>query len=465
MKKVMLLLLLPFAINAQKNSSVFDTYMQGQADFYGFNGNVLVAKSGVIIYKRSFGYADYVTRKKLDDNSIFDCGSITKEFTAMGILLLKDKGEIRFKDTLRKFFPELPYNNITVHQLLTHTSGIPDGFALVSKFFDHNKVASNDDLLRLLAREKPALYFRPGEKMMYSGTGYNLLACIIEKISGKPYKEYMEEEVFKPVGMTHTHVDNAPRTARHIPGLAYGFVYSDSLKMYVRADRQEVDWTTYLSGITGEGMIITTAEDLLKWDRCLKNSCLLKSRTQLEMLSPQAENPLLKVDFGYGMRVGKNDMGGYLFHNGYYPGYLSMHLRYTNDDITVIVLSNNESQAPFIADALATIALNKSIVLPYSHKKDSTLTANNRYSGKYMMRLTRPPYMSTFPVEFISANGKFYVRPVGGADVELKQESATKFFFADDSDQQLEFETDDSGNTVKVWHTAWGIKKELKIIE
>ena len=95
--------------------------MEGQTNLYGFNGNVLVSKDGNVIYKKSFGFADYNTKKKLDSNSIFDCGSIAKEFTAMGILLLKDKGKISYTDTLRKFFPELPYSNITIQQLLTHT--------------------------------------------------------------------------------------------------------------------------------------------------------------------------------------------------------------------------------------------------------------------------------------------------------------------------------------------------------
>lgn len=465
MKKTSLILLLSLALTTQNNTSLFDSYMQSQANIYGFNGNVLVSKNGNVIYQKSFGYADYYTKKKLESNSIFDCGSIAKEFTAMGILLLKDKGKISITDTLRKFFPELPYTNITVHQLLTHTSGIPDGFALVSKYFDHNKIASNDDLLHLLASEKPPLLFKPGEKMMYSGTAFNLLACMIEKISGKPYKEYMDEQVFKPLEMTHTRVANGPRFKENIPGLAYGFVYSDSLKMFVRADSLKSGWTKYLAGITGEGMIITTTGDLLKWDRALKNYSLLTETTQLEMLSPQAENVSLKVYFGYGIRVGKNDVGNYIFHNGSYPGYESMHLRYTNDDVTVIVLSNNESHSTFIADALSAIALNKNIVLPYVHKEVLRYTEFNTYGGKYKMQLTRPPYMATFPIEFVRENDKLYIHPESGFDTELKQESATKFFFGDGTDQQIEFELDDSSNHVKVWHIAWGVKKELKIIE
>jgi len=212
-------------------------------------------------------------------------------------------------------------------------------------------------------------------------------------------------------------------------------------------------------------MIITTTADLLKWDRALKNYSLLTKATQQEMLTRQSEKAMPKVSFGYGMRVGKNDFGNYIFHNGYYPGYLSQHIRYTDDDVTVIVLSNNESHSEFIADALSAITLNRNIELPYVHKDAGTVAAFNKYTGKYMMQLTRPPYMSAFPVEFVLKNDILYVHSAFGPDKELKPESAKKFFFPDGTDQQIEFETDNGGNPVRVWHIAWGIRKELKKVE
>jgi CubicO group peptidase (beta-lactamase class C family) len=465
MKKLLFFLFLPIASFAQNKSSLFDSYMQAQADLYGFNGNVLVSKRGKVIYKKSFGYADYDAKLGLDDNNVFDCGSIAKEFTAMGILLLIDKGQIKYSDTLRRFFPELPYANLTVRQLLTHTSGMPDGFELVEKYFDHSKIATNDDLIRLLMSKKPALLFNPGENLMYSGTGFNLLASIIEKVSGQSYTTYMYERVFKRLGMKHTQVSNGRRSAKSIPGYASGFSYSDSLKKYLRTDSQHSGWTTYLAGITGEGMIITTTGDLLIWDRALKNHILLTEATQQEMLSLQAEKKFPAVSFGYGMRVGKNQFGNYIFHNGYYPGYMSMHLRYTGDDVTVIVLSNNESHSDFIADGLAAITLNKDILLPYVHKELLHGKLADKYAGKYMMQLTRPPYMAVFPIEFVHRNDTLYIHSVFGADIRLRQESTNKFFYADGTDQQIEFKTDNNGKLMSVWHIAWGVKRELKEIE
>jgi CubicO group peptidase (beta-lactamase class C family) len=465
MKNILFLLLLPISLFAQDNQPVFESYMKAQSDLYGFNGNVLVSKNGKVIYKKSFGYADYSVKKKLGDNSVFDCGSIAKEFTAMGVLLLKDKGQISYSDTLRKFFPKLPYTRVTVQQLLTHTSGMPDGFDLVEKYFNHDKIATNNDLLRLLESKKPALLFKPGKDLMYSGTAFNLLASIIEKISGQSYKTYMDEKVFKPLGMLHTQVANRLRSAESIPGYVYGYEYSDSLHKYLRADSQHSDWTTYFAGITGEGMIISTTGDLLKWDRALKNHKLLTVATQREMLSLQAEKKFPEVSFGYGMRVGKDVLGNYIFHNGYYPGYVSMHLRYTDDDVTVIVLSNNESHSDFIADGLAAIALNKHILLPYVHKELVQGKVSDKYAGKYMMQLTRPPYLAGFPIEFINRNDTLFIHSAYGADIRLRPESGKKFFYGDGTDQQIEFETDNNGNVLKVFHVVWGIRKELKKIE
>lgn len=138
--------------------------------------------------------------------------------------MLKDKGVLSLPDSLGKLLPQLPYRSVTIHQLLTHTSGMPDGYDLIEKYFDHNKVAKNADLLNLLATKQPALYFKPGNDLMYSGTGFNLLASIIEQLSGESYQDYMNEKIFKPLGMRHTMVANFPRPESKVPNLVNGFI-------------------------------------------------------------------------------------------------------------------------------------------------------------------------------------------------------------------------------------------------
>ncbi len=461
-KKVLFIFLIPIVAFAQKNSTDFEDYMQGQSSLYGFNGNVLIAKNGQIIYQKSFGYADFTTKKLLDKNTMFDIGSITKEFTAVGILSLIDQGKLSYADTLGKFFPQLPYTNITIRQLLTHTSGIPDGYELVEQYFDHEKVADNNDLINLLATYKPALYFTPGTDLQYSGTGFNLLASIIEKISGQSYSDFMNEHIFNPLGMSQTMVANFPRNEKILPNLAHGFMYEDSTKKYIPADSIFHDWATYFTGITGEGMIISTTGDLLKWDRALKDHPILSAARQAEMVSVQAvKKTFPKVQFGYGLRAGKNETGAYVFHNGWYPGFASMLIRYVNEDVTVIVLSNNLSHAEFLADGLATIALNKKIVMPYVHVEKNIKYLPLKYAGKYLLPLMRPPYMINFPVEIIVRNSKLFIHGPGISDIELIPETATQFFYGDGSDQQIIFTKDNAGNIQKVFYVGYGLKKEI----
>jgi CubicO group peptidase (beta-lactamase class C family) len=463
MKIGILFFFLPLTLLGQVKPAVYDEYMEAEANLYRFNGNVLVAKKGKVIYQRSFGWADYELKRPLNSGSIFDCGSIAKEFTAIGILMLVDKGKISLTDTLGRFFPGFPYKTITIRHLLTHTSGVPDGFALVSKWADPHKIVQNDELIRLLIEKKPPLMFSPGERLVYSGTGFNILASVIEKVSGQSYKSYMAERIFKPLGMSSTQVANAPRSTAQIPGLAYGYVYVDSLQKYIRADKTSESWPDQISGITGEGMIVTTNGNMLKWDRALKECRLLRPETQQQMLSVQEERKMVPiVKFGYGMRAEKNDYGSFIFHNGAFPGYKAMHIRYLADDVTVIVLSNNESNSEFIADGLAGLTLNKPVTTGVRHRETDAKQFTGIFEGKYMMQLLRPPYAGTFPVEFVVKDNILILHGPNGYDKALKQEAPDRFFFADGTDQQLEFQRNNQGELINVWHTAWGVKKVLQ---
>ena len=141
-----------------------------------------------------------------------------------------------------------------------------------------------------------------------------------------------------------------------------------------------------------------------------------------------------------------------------------MHIHYVTGDITVIVLSNNQSQSEFIGDGLATIASGKEVILPSVHKETLIKETVSQYTGKYMIPLTLPPYMTNFPVEIIEKNNALYMHPIRGEDIELKAESGNSFFYGNGTDQQIIFEKVNNANIYKVWHIAWGVKKEIKKI-
>lgn len=429
-------------------------YMEAAAKM-GFNGNVLTAKNGEIIYQHAFGYRNFETKELLDNQTAFTLCSVSKQFTAMGIMLLKKEHKLKLTDSLRQYFPELPYHNITIENMLTHTSGLPDYQLLMVHNWDHNKIANNADLIRMLADKKLPGFFKPGQKYRYCNTAYVLLAAIIEKVSGKSYKDFMTAHIFRPLRMEYTGVYNPyiDHDGDKMRDYADGFMYSDSLKTYVPA-ATIYPLVHYLGGIVGDGGISSTTADLLKWDRALKNHKLLSKTDQDDMLGNHAlMDTLSKIYYGYGVSTGKNEIGNYIVHEGIWPGYRTCLTRYTDRDITIIVLSNNESNAVGTSRALSYIMAGKDIVQPYVHKEITI-------DPQKLTPLTGT-YLSPAPVEIVAVNGKLYRHRAGTPDIELKPESGTKFFYADSSDRQIEFVMDGNGNVVKAYLVANGIRSEL----
>lgn len=431
--------------------------MNSQESVKGFNGNVLIAQGGEVIYTKSFGYRNFDTKELLDDNSIFEIASVSKQFTAAGILLLIEQGKLKLTDTLRAFFPELPYPNITIKNLLNHTSGLPNYILTMIEKWDHSKIAFNDDLIRFLAEEKLPPNFQPGERFEYSNAAYSLLASIIEKVSGESFEKYMKENIFQPLGMNSSFVFNTRRTNNFLPpDYALGYVYSDSLKKYILPDSaKEFEFVRYLDGIVGDGIVNSTTGDLLKWDRALKDYTLLSKMMQNEMFSHQSLYDTVKqIYYGYGVLLDSGIMGKRIFHGGAWPGYSTALARFADDDITVIILSNNQTYATTIAFTLGRILQGGQFELPYLHEETAIdISLIDKYAGKYLIP-------NGAEIELRVKNGKLYYSELPD-DIELKPESDVKFFFGDGSDSQIEFEVDDKGNVSKTYLIDTGLKTEI----
>jgi len=463
MSKIIFLLLLPVSLIAQKDySSLLKQFMTGQHDYFRFNGNILVAKGGNIIYRQDLGYADFNSKTPLNDSSVFELASLSKQFTAMGIMILKERKLLSYDDNIKKFFPGFPYDNITIRHLLTHTSGLPGYEEQFEKKWDRKKIAFNKDILDMLRQEKDTLFFKPGSSWKYSNTGYALLASIIEKVSGKSYNDFMAKNIFQPLGMTHTFIYNSRRSTGKIPAnYALGFVYSDSLKRYILPDSlPKLDMVYYLDGIVGDGCVNSTTDDLLKWDRALYTTKLVSKPTLDEMLSPLVQMSSRDSTSFYGFGVGvqpKTPRGKVISHTGGWPGYATLLVRRVDIDETIIALSNNETMNGQIRAGLESILAGEDLVMPYEHKEikiDPALI--DHYVRKYYAFLT---------LVFIKKDGKLYRHRDGTADIELKPESESKFFYGDGTDRQIEFETDTIGKVTKAWFINTGQKGELKKIE
>lgn len=458
MRKIIFFLLLPVGLFAQDHAALLRQYMTGQNKYFQFNGNILVVEKGQPIYYQALGYADYNTKRMLNDSSVFELASLSKQFTAMGIMMLKERGKLSYDDNLKRYFPGFPYDNITIRNLLTHTSGLPEYEEQFDKNWDKMKIAHNSDIIEMLQKIHDTLYFKPGTKWKYSNTGYALLASIIEKVSGMTYNDFLMKNIFKPLGMTHTFVYNTRRSTHQFPdNYAIGYVYSDSLKKYVVPDDlKRLDMVYYLDGIVGDGCVNSTIGDLYKWDRALYTTKLVSKSALDEMFSPLVQtNPRDTSSFyGFGEFIRPHsEKGKVITHTGSWPGYATLIERYPDVDETIIILSNNESAINFFRVAVESIMNNESLIMPYEHKEVKIDPAVlDEYVGKYNAGLT---------MEFIKKDGKLYRHRNGNPDIELKPESDTKFFYADGTDRQIQFEKE-NGKVTKVWFINMGQQGELK---
>jgi CubicO group peptidase (beta-lactamase class C family) len=464
MRKLLLLICsVPLFASGQKTTAdLLREFLTGQHDYFDFNGNVLYAVDGKKVFSQSFGFSDFNTKQLLDENSVFELASLTKQFTAMAVMICKEKNLLRYDDKVKKFLPSLPYSDITVRQLLTHTSGLPDYEKQFEKNWDHKKIATNRDVIEMLGRLHDSLRFSPGSKWEYSNTGYALLASIIEKVSGKSYAEFLDTEIFSPLGMKHSFVLNTRRGGGRIPpGYALGFIYSKTQHKYILPDEDPgSDYVYYLDGIVGDGTVNSTTGDLLIWENALQNGKLVSRSSIDEMLSPLVQmNPRDSLQYyGFGVMVQpRSEYGKIISHTGGWPGYTTYLLHREKRNETLVALSNNEKITANIQVTLQSILNGEEVLMPYEHREIKIDTGLlDRYAGKYNAFLT---------LEFIKKDGKLWRHRTGTADIELKPESLTKFFYGDGSDRQIEFELDPTGKVTKAWFINTGQKGEMKKLE
>ncbi len=413
----------------------------------------MVAENGKIIFQKSYGYANFDTKQLLNDSSVFELASVSKQFTATAILLLKDKGKLKLTDSLRQYFPELPYSGISIYQMLTHTSGLPDYEEAMNEKWDHSKIAFNKDMIAFLAKEKLPVLFAPSTKWTYSNTAYALLASIVEKVSGQTFSEFMAANIFKPLQMNHTRIYNTRRSLKDtIANYAFGFVYNDSLKKHLMPDSvAELKFVNYLDGIQGDGTVNSTTADLLKWDRSIKNHTLLSEATQKGMMKEQAMvDTVKKSHYGFGVFMEKTDLGYIISHSGGWPGYTTYLARNVDKDQTFIVLSNNSSPSPTITTALQHILNGKPVVMAYQHKEINIDSVTlQQFVGKYK---------TTSEISIEQSGNKLFLVVPSRQKIELKPETASKYFFTDGSDRQLEFELDNNKKVTKAWLINYGVK-------
>jgi len=362
---------------SQQISARLDSFFQSLYQYKEINGNVLVAEKGAVIYKRSFGFADLENKILNSDDTRFTLASVSKVFTSAAVLQLGDRNKFKLDEPLIKYFLDFPYPDITIRNLLSHTSGLPDYQIYEEQITKApGKIFTNKDVLPSIKLWKRPLEFKPGEKWQYSNTNFCLLALLVEKASGMTFEQYVTKYIFSPAGMTSTYFLKDPaHLSEKNKAVNYEYPFLFSEKMVNVDSLKKYRWRTYnAAGFVGQGNIITTTGDMLKFDQALYAGKIIKTTTLNEAFTPaklkNGENTNANIGIGkaaYGLGwfiFADTSAGKIVWHTGGQPGALSIFMRNITRNQTVILFDNTFNRSLY-GNGVNTMAIldNKQIVI------------------------------------------------------------------------------------------------------
>lgn len=300
----------------------------------GPGGVFLISKKGKLIYEKAFGLANVELNVELQPNNVFQIGSMTKQFTAIAILLLEQEGKLNTSDYISKYIPDYPNGNIiSIHHLLTHTSGIKD----FTKTKGLSEIAQKEMTPKMMVdffKNEPA-DFQPGEKFEYNNSGYIVLGYIIELVSGETYEDFIKSHIFDKIGMNNSYYATDRKV---IKNRAYGY----HQKSYGYVNKSMISFSVpYASG-----SLMSTLEDMLKWQNSLNQNLLLNKKETEKAFAKYKLNNGEEIEYGYGWHL-KNINGiPTREHGGSIFGFKSMGVYIPSEDIYVLGFSNCDCNSP-----------------------------------------------------------------------------------------------------------------------
>ncbi|MEL6251066.1 MAG: serine hydrolase [Bacteroidota bacterium] len=333
-----------------------------------FHGTVLIAKGGKVAYTGAYGLSNIEPETPMKVENIFRLASVSKQFTCMTIMMLKEEGKLDYDQDVKDFIPELPYEGITLRHLMNHTSGIPSYESLFDnkwktelKDDDPKKfIEGNEHMLSFLVEHKPERHFAPGEKWEYSNTAYLCLAIVTERVSGIPFADFAKQRIFDPLEMSNTSFYNfVPGPDPNMPLRAFGFTKGLGGKLRYNDSH-------YLNPVKGDGGVFSTVEDLFKWDRALYTEKLVKKESLEEAFTPGKLANGEAHDYGFGWSIGESLSGKKtVSHGGGWVGFRTFIHREIEEDHTIIFLSNHSSNyMEAILYQLKNILHDRSYIIP-----------------------------------------------------------------------------------------------------
>lgn len=294
--------------------------------------SLAIVKNGKLIYAKGYGLANVELQVPVKPETVFQSGSVGKQFTATAVMMLVEAGKINLDDKINKYFTDAPeiWKNITVRNLLTHTSGLGD----YPDDFDFRHDYSEDDLYKII--KAVPLDFQPGAKWQYSNLGYVTLGILIHKVTGKFYGDFLRERIFQPLGMTTARIISE---ADIVPNRAAGYQIVDG-------ELKNQDWVAPSLNTTADGALYLTTLDMAKWDAALYTEKLLKKSSFNEMWSPVKLNDGKTYPYGFGWELGEVNGHPVIEHDGAWQGFKSAISRFPNDSLTVIIFANLAQARP-----------------------------------------------------------------------------------------------------------------------
>jgi CubicO group peptidase (beta-lactamase class C family) len=423
-------------------ASKVDAYMDASVKHQNFSGTILVARDGKALISKGYGLANREHNIANGPETKFRLGSITKQFTAMAILILEQRGKLKVDDPISKYIDDSPkaWKDITIHHLLTHTSGIPN----FTSFPDYPKTMTMpsppaESLKRF--KDKP-LDFKPGEKFSYSNSGYIVLGLIVEKAAGKSYEAFVKEAIFDPVGMKDSGYEH-PET-----------ILKNRAAGYERG-ANDVQNAGYLDMTIphAAGALYSTVGDMALWDRALDSDLLIPKEARDRMFTPAKQN------YAYGIDVKERLGRKYTGHGGGINGFVTDFGRYPDDGVCVVVLCNSTAANPGkVASDLAAIYFGKPYEIPAERKVAKVdPKIYDGYVGKYELA---PKFVLTISRE----DDKLMVQATDQPKVELFPESETKYFLKV-VDAQVTFVKDDQGKITHLMLNQGGKDQKAKRVD
>jgi CubicO group peptidase (beta-lactamase class C family) len=416
--------------------------------------SVLVAKDRKAIYSKAFGKSNLELNTPLETNSVFQIGSITKQFTAISILMLEEQGKLSVEDKIGKYIPEYAEigKDITIHHLLNHTSGIKNRTPVGDKGFISKTNMSPTELIAYF-KDEP-LEFKPGERFKYSNAGYILLGRIIEIVSGQPYSDFIEQNIFDKIGMKNSSCGDMKQV---IPNLTKGYIIEQN--DFVKSDYIN------LSLAYSAGAILSTTEDLLKWQNALLSNTLLKASSIKQAMTPTLLNSGKRVPYGYGFRFSKLGNSPVIAHTGSTKGFTSIALFLPKEKLYITAFTNCNCKnvnnvAKQVAELFVNLPDNKITEVENNQPERKSIDVPSEilsdYTGTYEVK---PNVNLTIGLD--NTNQLYLLAPGQTKKVELFAETQNHFFVKI-VDAEITFNTNEKGKVISLTMNQSGRKITAK---